>query len=213
MRLKRSMSDKVIEGFNILEEKMALKENFFDWVGGLFHHAVNVPTASLNTIVSELDRFDPNGVRKDKVGGVILEKSSVDIHPGKKIVNVRTESENKWEQFIQFFNIDSMLIPDGEYQVKIVNPIIRLSRGAYFVKPFNYNSTKVGMHCSCPDFQYTFEWWLHEKFGALPVGYEPIPYTPSPGSNRPPRNPEHYAGCCKHILALIDGLSKDGYIR
>lgn len=58
--------------------------------------------------------------------------------------------------------------------------------------------------CSCPDFVYTWEWALW-KHGNADIVF---------GNGEPPdsRNPAHLPGCCKHLVALINRMVKEGYL-
>ena len=65
----------------------------------------------------------------------------------------------------------------------------------YWAKKHKMTNT-VKVNCSCSDFYFTFafyNWKTQTLFGK-----KPIPYVRKTTS-RPPRNPEHKPGICKHI--------------
>jgi hypothetical protein len=68
----------------------------------------------------------------------------------------------------------------------------------------NKNKNWCRVRCSCSDFKHRFA-WEDRDVNAL-FGAPPAKYTPVPGSNRPPVNPEHIPGMCKHIFGCAKGL-------
>lgn len=66
-------------------------------------------------------------------------------------------------------------------------------------------TTPVKVRCSCPDFQHTFSW---EDFDIKSLKGRRIQYLRSAGSTRPPRNPDHFAGVCKHLGSLLYVLQR-----
>lgn len=67
----------------------------------------------------------------------------------------------------------------------------------------------VQLRCSCRDFQFRFSNPLADK-GAL-IG-SPLEYKRVPGSTRPPVNPRHTMGLCKHLWAFLKALKDSNYI-
>jgi hypothetical protein len=75
----------------------------------------------------------------------------------------------------------------------------------YWVKPITDDSD-IRVHCSCTDYYFSF--WMWNKKGNSHYGEDMKPYTPVGGSNRPPKNPNHYMGMCKHLLRVLTELKK-----
>lgn len=65
-----------------------------------------------------------------------------------------------------------------------------------FVQKPDYDKTKIRVRCSCLDFYHTYALWDYNS-GCL-FGTKPRPYKRKT-TTRPPRNPNHYPGMCKHI--------------
>ena len=69
----------------------------------------------------------------------------------------------------------------------------------YFIKPSNYSP----LQCSCTCMNYVYTWaFPNAKKG---VHYGPLPVIEPPKGVRPPRNPQHLPGMCKHIAAALNG--------
>lgn len=56
---------------------------------------------------------------------------------------------------------------------------------------------------TCEDFRFMWHWELADRRALLGPR---IPYTPVPGSNRPPKNPDEIPGICKHVLAVLKAM-------
>jgi len=82
-------------------------------------------------------------------------------------------------------------------------------RVLYYEAPI-IGSNDVRMRCTCSDFQYTFQWELK---GANALLGNPKPYTRVPGSTRPPRNPQHVLGFCKHLWNFMKYLRNSNLIK
>lgn len=68
----------------------------------------------------------------------------------------------------------------------------------YFIKPTNYTPTQVS--CTCKDYIYSYAYY-NAKHGSH---YGSLPVIPPPKGVRPPRNPQHLPGMCKHIAAAMN---------
>lgn len=82
-------------------------------------------------------------------------------------------------------------------------------RKTYYIQKIDPRKHGLTVRCTCADFFYRFAWYNHEK-GAL-YGPKPRPYRRVPGSTRPPQNPGHFAGMCKHIYNLYSFMRASGY--
>ena len=65
------------------------------------------------------------------------------------------------------------------------------------------DSEHVKVSCTCPDFWATWEWALTRR-GASDIRY-------SNGDPPDSRNPRYIAGCCKHLVKMIDTCVRNGY--
>jgi len=76
-------------------------------------------------------------------------------------------------------------------------------------QPVPLMGNNVQVRCNCLDFHYRF---ARQNAGddAL-VGKAPPPYRRKT-QTRPPANPMHVPGMCKHLLALVDELQKMGIV-
>lgn len=68
----------------------------------------------------------------------------------------------------------------------------------YFVKPANY--TPIQISCTCKNYIYTWAYY-NAKTGNH---FGPLPEIEPPKGLRPPRNPEHIPGMCKHVAAALN---------
>lgn len=68
----------------------------------------------------------------------------------------------------------------------------------YFVKPANY--TPIQVSCTCKNYVYTWAYYNAQKGSH----FGPLPKIEPPKGLRPPRNPEHIPGMCKHIAAALN---------
>ena len=83
----------------------------------------------------------------------------------------------------------------------------RLPDKLIYYKPLSFLDDPVGLKCECEQFRFMFEWYLNQK-GALIGG--PRHYQHK--HMRPPVNPGHYIGVCKHVYSFVETLSSQGYI-
>lgn len=77
----------------------------------------------------------------------------------------------------------------------------------YFIRPTL--ESDVVCRCSCPDYYFTFAYynWQHKiNFGGKPKVYKRKTKT------RPPRNPQHLPGICKHLFQFQSYLRTHDYL-
>lgn len=119
-----------------------------------------------------------------------------------KSVSRRNEGYNVW---IQFYNIEFSDHPLSSNSAKIIDK--ETKEPLYFEKISLVDARKrnyVRVRCSCKDFQFRFSW--EDRENKCLYGGVPKSYTRKPGSNRPPVNPHHYPGFCKHIWQCTKSL-------
>jgi hypothetical protein len=78
----------------------------------------------------------------------------------------------------------------------------------YFELPTLQNECTV--RCSCKDFYFTWMW--PDKTHKVLFGNLGKPYVRKT-TTRPPRNPDHIAGMCKHIYQSQSYLRVEGYMN
>lgn len=113
-----------------------------------------------------------------------------------KSVRNANEGYNTW---IQFYNIEYGDHPLSSTSVKIIEK--DTGKPLYFERISLVDARRknyVRVRCSCQDFRFRFAWEDRANqclYGGVPKSYQRVP-----GSTRPPVNPEHIPGICKHIF-------------
>jgi hypothetical protein len=79
------------------------------------------------------------------------------------------------------------------------------------VEPIVLNSETARVACDCMDFRFRFANHNHRDDSL--AGEPPPAYQPVPGSNRPEANPSHLPGMCKHLMAVVQQLKRDGIVK
>lgn len=110
----------------------------------------------------------------------------------------QSESNEGYNVWLQFYNVEFSDHPISSSSVKIIdkktkNPLYFERISLTDRKKKNY----VRVRCSCMDFRHRFSW--EDRAVQALYGAPPAKYKRKPGSNRPPVNPEHIPGFCKHI--------------
>lgn len=117
------------------------------------------------------------------------------------IVESEVQGRQLWQQVIHF--------RDSVLEARPIKGWIKLRAQQsqyWWLRPIQKKET-VKLRCTCPDFRHSFSW---EDFDVEALSGRRIPYTKVPGSNRPPRNPDHVPGLCKHLRSVIYELQKPG---
>lgn len=83
-------------------------------------------------------------------------------------------------------------------------------RQQHTITPINLREQSVKVSCSCLDFHYRFAAWNHE---ADALSSQPPPPYIRKTQTRPPANPMHAPGMCKHIVKLVDILKRRKLVR
>lgn len=121
-----------------------------------------------------------------------------------KSVTRINEGYNVW---MQFYNVDFDDHPMSSTSIKIIekdtgNPL-------YFERISLVDNRKknyVRVRCGCADFRFRFAWEDRANkclYGGVPRSYQRVP-----GSTRPPVNPEHIPGICKHIFQCCKSIER-----
>jgi hypothetical protein len=78
-----------------------------------------------------------------------------------------------------------------------------------YISHIDYKKTEVKVRCDCPDFRWRFAWYNDQKEALY--GLRPPPYRRK--TNRPPVNPRHLPGMCKHLMNVVKILASRQVIR
>lgn len=109
-------------------------------------------------------------------------------------VKSQTKSNEGYNVWLQFYDTQFGDRPLSSTSVKILDK--DTGKPLYFEK-IDLFKQPCRVRCGCQDFRFRFAWEdraVQALYGGVPKGYTPVP-----GSNRPPVNPEHIPGFCKHI--------------
>lgn len=161
---------------------------------------------------------------KDLMDGTSKFRFPVDKYPQSKFININkvtpsigvktltfygeapsfTRSTAGYNQTIQFKDI---LYSEDEPQVDKNNWYYLDDNNVWYKKP-ELNKHDLAVRCGCPDFRFRFSYANKKQkalFGNL------ISYTKK--TDRPPLNPDHIPGMCKHLKNFIEALIQKEYIQ
>lgn len=79
-------------------------------------------------------------------------------------------------------------------------------KGNVFYSSLLHPHTRIGVNCTCPDFRFTFSWWLKNK-GSLTGKLKKYQRKTI---DRKPRNVGKVVGACKHIFSILTALEQIG---
>lgn len=111
-------------------------------------------------------------------------------------------NKKKYNVWVQFYNVEFSDHPLSSTSVKIIDK--ETKEPLYFERISLTDKRKqnyVRVRCACSDFRFRFAW--EDLENECLYGGRPKSYQRKPGSNRPPVNPEHYPGFCKHIWECL----------
>ena len=80
----------------------------------------------------------------------------------------------------------------------------------YWIPTPSASTSVIKVRCTCKDYYFTFGWWNFRQ-GSM-FGRQQKPYkrkTPKPPKGRPYRNPQKFAGSCKHCSNSVKFLVKN----
>lgn len=128
--------------------------------------------------------------------------------PGIKSIMYKSVMEGETSDYltyVQFFELEYNAKKDKDFTEaeKVAGKIM------YHKKP-SIAKNPVALKCSCTDFRFCFEKELFDNKGLIGNWRK---YTPvAPPSGRPPKNPGHHVGTCKHSHNLVSVLKSNGRI-
>ena len=127
----------------------------------------------------------------------------VPIQGGLQVKSAARSNGHNYAQVMMFTNVPHN---DGGEGVTVTG-----TDGAeHTVQPISLTDARVKVNCSCLDFHYRFATWNYND-DAL-AGQKP-PLYQRKTTDRPPVNPTHVSGICKHLIKLADTLRQNGLIR
>lgn len=109
-----------------------------------------------------------------------------------------TESKKKYDTQLFFSGI--------EYENEDTDSNVTFTasdENVYHMKPIDLGANDVRTRCNCLDYYHRFAYYNYND-GSI-FGKKPKPYIRKT-TNRPPVNPEHVPGICKHIIKTIAAL-------
>ena len=121
-----------------------------------------------------------------------------------KSVSRKNEGYNTW---VQFYGIKYSDRPQTSDSVKIIEK--DTGKPLYFERISLTNpkaKNYVRVRCACQDFRFRFAW--EDRANGCVYGGVPRSYQRVPGSTRPPVNPEHLPGICKHIFQCCKSIER-----
>jgi hypothetical protein len=147
--------------------------------------------------------------RKQTAGRVQVIKTEFIPAPRIRAVGVgaNTRSAAKTYQTKIFFD-DVVYLEDGDDQANAYT-FTAPDGQDYMIEPITYNSNDAKVRCSCLDFHWRFAVWNGQD-GSL-LGDSPDPYIKK--TDRAPNNPDEVPGLCKHLIALVDKLRQERFLK
>lgn len=110
-------------------------------------------------------------------------------------VESQTHQNEGYRVRLQFYDMKFGTTPTSSNCIKIID---KYSGEPLYFEKIDLFKQAVRVRCGCQDFRHRFA-WEDRAVGAL-YGGVPKSYKPVPGSNRPPVNPDHIPGFCKHVF-------------
>lgn len=129
---------------------------------------------------------------------------------GTKVLHVKSTSKstnnNVYNQSVQFLKVNFNPSEDSTE----VAEIEQSDQSVVKVETIDLNTHNIKCRCSCLDFRFRFAFYNNQD-KAL-VGQPPPRYIRKT-TTKPPVNPLHLPGMCKHILKLIDNLRDQRIVK
>lgn len=146
--------------------------------------------------------------RQHATGEVSIQNVQYIPYIGTKLLHVKSTSlsnGNGYNQALQFVRVAF------EPEDTANNATFKASDGTdYHVQPIDLNDHNCKVRCSCLDFRFRFADYNSQDKSL--VGRAPPMYQRKT-TTRPPVNPDHVPGMCKHLLKLVQVLRGYGLIR
>lgn len=159
----------------------------------------------LNKIYSGLSSFGRN---VSSYPSLRLKKLETLASPGVNSLMYKSIIEGESDDYltyVQFFDLEYSDTKDKDFtEAETVAGKLK-----YHKKP-NVSVNPVTLKCSCTDFRFCFEKELSDNKALIGAWRR---YTPvKPPSGRPPKNPRHVMGMCKHTHNLLKILKSNGRV-
>lgn len=163
--------------------------------------------STVDNFQDNIERGFPNTrKRQHATGDVTIQTVEFIPYIGTKMLHVKSTcsstSGNRYNQVIQFTRVN--FEPDDTD----TNATFKATNGQdYHVQPINLADHNVKVRCNCMDFYWRFA--SYDAADRSLVGKGPAPYVRKT-DNRPPANPMHVPGFCKHLIKLTQHLQGIG---
>lgn len=159
----------------------------------------------LNRVYSGLTSFGRNVSSYPRLR---MKKLETLASPGIKSIMYKSVMEGETDDYltyIQFFDLEYSDVKDDQFtEAETVAGKVK------FHKKPSVATNPVALKCSCTDFRFCFEKELFDNKGLIGAWRKYIPVKPPSG--RPPKNPKHVMGMCKHTHNLINILKSNGRV-
>lgn len=154
---------------------------------------------------SAVDAFPNTRMRQHATGPIKVSGVMWTPFVGLKTILVRAMATNEDRQYnpiVLFKNVAYENDPTAE------TVTLKVSKNeSRHLKPLKTDENQILVRCNCEDFKWRFRHFNHEDRSLY--GRDGAPYESKGG---PPANPMEMAGCCKHLMKMIEVLKKTGLI-
>lgn len=162
--------------------------------------------STVNRLRGNIQSAFPNTrKRQHATNEVTIDKVEYIPYLGTKFLHVRSTANGQYRQALQFVRVtfDKQDTPENI-------TFVATDGQDYHVQPISLAAHNVKVRCNCLDFHFRFATWNFSDNSI--VGPAPKPYR-RVTNTRPPANPDHVPGLCKHLLKLIDELRQAQIVR
>lgn len=146
--------------------------------------------------------------RQNATGEVSVANIEYIPYIGMKMLHIRSSTNSNghaYNQSIQFQRVifDTMSLPEQNVTIDATDG------NAAYIRPLDLAQHNVKVRCNCLDFHFRFANYNSDDKSL--VGRPPPPYVRKT-TDRPPVNPNHVPGICKHLLKVVQTLQSSGLI-
>lgn len=147
-----------------------------------------------------LSAFPNTNKRQHLLGEVRVEQIAYTVAQPSNAITVRSKTNgnetNTHEQAIMMSGVQ--FSPEG----------VEIPGNQQRMIPLSAAVEDLKVRCTCSDFYWRFATW--DAAQKALIGNPPPPYVKK--TDRPPVNPDQSPGICKHIMAVVERIKRDGLI-
>jgi len=158
-------------------------------------------------LIKNTKKFDKAKDRFSKMSSVHVNIKKVTPMVGTKTILFSADTwatKNHYKTYLFVKGIDYVDKPDIEHPNSA-----KLGSDKYYFEQVRVKDHKIQVRCDCRDFHWTFSYYLWKKKSLYQIKKGAEAYRTK---GLWERNPKHIPGVCKHVLALIDRLARQGAI-